>query len=118
MSVATAKKAPARKTTAKKAPIPAPSQDRIEKPSAELSAKLKKGRAHSFRLFTAQEAQDNGWKVEIGGPLNSVTTFTKGDQRIVVTYSAKDFVRKAEGAIEIKPQESDKFKRLTAFVSA
>ena len=100
-----AKKAPAKKAPAKKA---APAA--VLKPST-VPLRVD-GDVTSFRAYTEELAILHGYKVGTEAPFDNVVVFEKGSTRVRVTYSAKNYVRKAEGSITIEGKQADKFKTL------
>jgi hypothetical protein len=115
-----AKKAPAKKPVAKKAPAKkrVPAGD-PSKPSWEASAKMGKGRAHTFRLKTAEIAKNSGYKNDSEAPFDKVVRFRKGNVLVVVTYTEQDFVNTVTvgDRVVIKRDEKDKWKRLNALLT-
>lgn len=105
-----AKKAPAKKAPAKKAAPAKATAAAVVKPTT-VPLRVD-GDVTSFRAYTEELAILHGYKVGTEAPFDNVVVFEKGSTRVRVTYSAKNYVRKAEGSITIEGKQADKFKTL------
>jgi len=103
-------KAPAKKAPAKKAPAKKAAPAAVLKPTT-VPVRVD-GDVTSFRAYTEELAILHGYKVGTEAPFDNVVVFEQGNIRVRVTYSAKNYVRKAEGAITIIGDSADKFKTL------
>lgn len=82
-----------------------------DKPSWAVSLAMGRGKAHTFRLDAAYQAELAGWVVQA---TYDTTTFIKGQHKLVAEYDANDFVRNVQGTcpggtVNIVQKDKDKY---------